>query len=218
MRLTRRTFLMTSTAILVAGTATAQSAETADTIYSGGPILTMTDAAPRADAIAVKDGRILAVGTLAEVMALKTDATRMVDLKGRTLLPGFVDPHGHVTGGGMQAISANLLAPPDGKVTDIAGLLATLKEWADANAEIVQSAKIILGFGYDQSQLTELRAPTKEELDAVSADVPVVIVHQSAHMGALNTKALALAGYTADTPNPPGGVIDRKLAARNQAA
>jgi hypothetical protein len=110
----------------------------------------------------------------------------------------------------MQAISANLLAPPDGKVTDIAGLLATLKEWADANAEIVQSAKIILGFGYDQSQLTELRAPTKEELDTVSADVPVVIVHQSAHMGALNTKALALAGYTADTPNPPGGVIDRK--------
>lgn len=210
MRLTRRTFLMTSTAILVAGTATAQSAETADTIYSGGPILTMTDAAPRADAIAVKDGRILAVGTLAEVMALKTDATRMVDLKGRTLLPGFVDPHGHVTGGGMQAISANLLAPPDGKVTDIAGLLATLKEWADANAEIVQSAKIILGFGYDQSQLTELRAPTKEELDTVSADVPVVIVHQSAHMGALNTKALALAGYTADTPNPSGGVIDRK--------
>ena len=210
MRLTRRTFLMTSTAILVAGTARAQSAETADTIYSGGPILTMTDAAPRADAVAVKDGRILAVGALADVMKLKTDKTRMVDLKGATLLPGFVDPHGHMTGGGLQAMSANLLAPPDGKVTDIAGLQATLKEWADANKEIVQTAKIIMGFGYDQSQLKELRAPTKEELDAVSADVPVVIVHQSGHMGAFNTKALALAGYTAATPNPAGGVIDRK--------
>jgi predicted amidohydrolase YtcJ len=210
MRLNRRTFLMTSTAILVAGTARAQSAETADTIYSGGPILTMTDAAPRADAVAVKDGRILAVGPLADVMKLKTDKTRMVDLKGATLLPGFVDPHGHMTGGGLQAMSANLLAPPDGKVTDIAGLQATLKEWAEANKEIVQTAKIIIGFGYDQSQLKDLRAPTKEELDAVSTDVAVLIVHQSGHMGALNTKALALAGYTASTPNPPGGTIDRK--------
>ena len=210
MRLTRRTFLMTSTAILVAGTARAQSAETADTIYSGGPILTMTDAAPRADAVAVKDGRILAVGALADVMKLKTDKTRMVDLKGATLLPGFVDPHGHMTGGGLQAMSANLLAPPDGKVTDIAGLQATLKEWAEANKEIVQKAKIIIGFGYDQSQLKELRAPTKEELDAVSTEVPVLCVQQSGHMGALNSKALALAGITADTPNPPGGTIDRK--------
>jgi predicted amidohydrolase YtcJ len=210
MRLTRRTFLMTSTAILVAGTARAQSAETADTIYSGGPILTMTDAAPRADAVAVKDGRILAVGALADVMKLKTDKTRMVDLKGATLLPGFVDPHGHMTGGGLQAMSANLLAPPDGKVTDIAGLQATLKEWAEANKEIVQKAKIIIGFGYDQSQLKELRAPTKEELDAVSTDVPVLCVQQSGHMGALNSKALALVGITADTPNPPGGTIDRK--------
>ena len=210
MRLNRRTFLMTSTAILVAGTARAQSAETADTIYSGGPILTMTDAAPRADAVAVKDGRILAVGALADVMKLKTDKTRMVDLKGATLLPGFVDPHGHMTGGGLQAMSANLLAPPDGKVTDIAGLQATLKEWAEANKEIVQKAKIIIGFGYDQSQLKELRAPTKEELDAVSTEVPVLCVQQSGHMGALNSKALALAGITADTPNPPGGTIDRK--------
>lgn len=210
MRLNRRTFLMTSTAILVAGTARAQSAETADTIYSGGPILTMTDAAPRADAVAVKDGRILAVGALADVMKLKTDKTRMVNLKGATLLPGFVDPHGHMTGGGLQAMSANLLAPPDGKVTDIAGLQATLKEWAEANKEIVQKAKIIIGFGYDQSQLKELRAPTKEELDAVSTEVPVLCVQQSGHMGALNSKALALAGITADTPNPPGGTIDRK--------
>lgn len=210
MRLTRRTFLMTTTAVFLAGPGRAQDAETADTIYSGGPILTMTDAAPRADAVAVKDGRILAVGALADVMKLKTDKTRMVDLKGATLLPGFVDPHGHMTGGGLQAMSANLLAPPDGKVTDIAGLQATLKEWAEANKEIVKTAKIILGFGYDQSQLKELRAPTKEELDAVSADVPVVIVHQSGHMGAFNTKALALAGYTAATPNPAGGVIDRK--------
>ena len=96
-------------------------------------------------------------------------------------------------GGGLQAISANMLAPPDGKVTDIAGLQATLKEWAAANEAVVKAANIILGFGYDQSQLKELRAPSKEDLDAVSADIPVVVVHQSGHMGALNSKALAIA-------------------------
>jgi predicted amidohydrolase YtcJ len=200
---------MSSTALLLAGTALAQTADVADTIYSGGPILTMDDAQPKVEALAVKSGRILALGALADVLKFKGDSTRMVDLGGRTLLPGFVDPHGHVTGGGIQALSANLLAPPDGKVTDIASLQATLKEWADANKENVQAAKIILGFGYDQSQLKELRAPTKEELDAVSKDVPVVIVHQSGHMGALNSKALEVAGITAATPNPTGGVIER---------
>ena len=210
MKISRRTFLMTSTAVLAAGPLLAQASGPADTIYSGGTILTINDAAPKAEAVAVKDGRILAVGSAADIMALKGDSTRMVDLGGRTMLPGFVDPHGHVMGGGLQAISANMLAPPDGKVTDIAGLQATLKEWAAANEAVVKAANIILGFGYDQSQLKELRAPSKEDLDAVSADIPVVVVHQSGHMGALNSKALAIAGYTADSKDPAGGVIERK--------
>ncbi len=209
MKISRRTFLMTSTAVLAAGPLLAQASGPADTIYSGGTILTINDAAPKAEAVAVKDGRILAVGNAADIMALKGDNTRMVDLGGRTMLPGFVDPHGHVMGGGLQAISANMLAPPDGKVTDIASLQATLKEWAAANEAVVKAANIILGFGYDQSQLKELRAPSKEDLDAVSADIPVVVVHQSGHMGALNSKALALAGYTADSKDPVGGVIER---------
>ena len=209
MKITRRTFLMTSTAVLCAGPLLAQASGPADTIYSGGPILTINDAHPRAEAVAVKDGRIIGVGFLDEVMALKGDNTRMVDLAGRTMLPGFVDPHGHVMGGGIQAMSANMLSPPDGAVTDIAGLQATLKAWAAANEAVIKGANIILGFGYDQSQLKELRAPSKEELDAVSTDVPVVVVHQSGHMGALNSKALAMAGYTADTPDPVGGVIQR---------
>ena len=209
MKISRRTFLMTSTAVLAAGPLLAQASGPADTIYSGGTILTINDAAPKAEAVAVKEGRILAVGSAADIMALKGDSTRMVDLGGRTMLPGFVDPHGHVMGGGLQAISANMLAPPDGKVTDIAGLQATLKEWAAANEAVVKAANIILGFGYDQSQLKELRAPSKEDLDAVSADIPVVVVHQSGHMGALNSKALAIAGYTADSKDPAGGVIER---------
>jgi predicted amidohydrolase YtcJ len=170
----------------------------------------MNDAAMRAEAVAEKGGKIIAVGSSADVMKLKGENTKVIDLGGRALLPGFVDPHGHVVMGGLQALSANMLPPPDGKVLDIATLQETLREWAAANKETVESAKLIFGFGYDHSQLKELRAPTKEELDAVSADIPVVIVHQSGHIGAFNSKALEVAGITAESVNPPGGVIIRK--------
>ncbi len=210
MTISRRIFLLTTAATLCARPVFAQATGPADTIYSGGPILTIDDANPRAEAVAVKDGRIIAVGPVAEVMALKGDKTRMVDLGGRTMLPGFVDPHGHVVMGGIQAISANLLSPPDGKVTDIASLQSSLRDWAEANAGIVAEANLILGFGYDQAQLKELRPPTKEDLDAVSTDRPVVAVHQSGHIAAMNSKALEMVGYSAETADPPGGVIQRK--------
>lgn len=207
----RRSFLASvAMAGLVAAAPSAFAAEPADVIYTGGPILTMDDDMARADAVAVRAGRIVAVGPAADVMALKGDGTRIVDLGGRAMLPGFVDPHGHVVLGGLQAMSANMLPPPDGPNSDIPTLQKTLRDWAAAHAEVVKQANLIVGFGYDESQLKELRPPTKEELDAVAADVPVLIVHQSGHMAALNSKALELAGYTAQTPNPAGGVIRRK--------
>ena len=208
MTLTRRTFmLLASTAIFVSG---AQAAETADIIYSGGPILTMDDANPRAEAVAIKDGRILAVGTAGDVMALKGAGTAMVDLGGRTLLPGFIDAHGHVTMGGLQAASANMLPPPDGTNSDIAQIQQNLRDWAAANADLVKQVNLILGFGYDESQLKEQRPPNRQELDAVSTTYPVVVVHQSGHIAVLNSKALELVGYTAATPDPEGGVIRRE--------
>ncbi|UES55272.1 amidohydrolase family protein [Roseibium aggregatum] len=189
------------------GLASAQ--DVADTIYSGGPILTINDSQPKVEAVAVKDGRILAAGTLADISAFKGETTEAFDLNGRTMLPGFVDSHGHVVMGGIQALSANLLAPPDGKVTDIASLQATLKAWAEKNAATVDKVKMIIGFGYDNAQLAELHHPTREDLDAVSTEVPIVIVHQSGHLGVANSKALELAGITASTENPEGGVIQR---------
>ena len=175
----------------------------ADRIFTGGPVLTMNDAQPRAEAVAVKDGLIIAVGSAAEVMALKGDATEVTDLKGRALIPGFVDAHGHIFAGGLQAISANLLAAPDGDVTDIASLQNTLRAWIDENRAIVEKANLIIGFGYDNSQLAELRHPTRAELDAVSTEFPIYIVHQSAHLGTANSTALELAGITAASENPP---------------
>jgi len=187
-------------------------AETADRIWTGGTILTMNDAAMRAEAVAIKDGRILAVGTTEAVMAYRGTATEVVDLEGRAMVPGFVDSHGHVFMGGMQALSANLLAPPDGDVADIAALQQVLRDWAQDNQAIVDKIDLIVGFGYDNAQLAELRHPTRADLDAVSTDVPIMIVHQSGHIGAMNSKALAAAGISAKSENPPGGIIRRDAA------
>lgn len=194
--------------VIISGQAIAQ--EVADTIYSGGPILTINDEQPTAEAVAVKDGRILAVGALSDVMATQGDATSLFDLDGRTMLPGFVDSHGHVVFGGLQALSANLLAPPDGEVTDITSLQNILRSWAEENADAIEQAGVIIGFGYDNAQLAELRHPVREDLDAVSTDLPIVIVHQSGHLGVANSKALELVGFDASTEDPAGGVIQRR--------
>jgi hypothetical protein len=196
--------------LLVAAAASTAAAQTADRIWHGGAVLTMNDAAMRAEAVAEKGGTIIAVGKAADVMKHKGPTTEMVDLKGRTLVPGFVDAHGHIVVGGLQALSANLLAPPDGKVQDIASLQQTLRDWVQKNAAAVEKVKIIVGFGYDNSQLKELRHPTKEELDAVSTDIPVLIVHQSGHLATVNSAMLKEIGYDAGTKDPAGGVIQRK--------
>ena len=183
--------------------------DVADTIYTGGPILTIDDGQPTAEAVAVRDGRILAVGDANSVLRLKGNSTEMFDLAGRTMIPGFVDSHGHVVMGGLQALSANLLAPPDGDVTDIANLQATLSGWIEKNPDVVEQLNMIIGFGYDNAQLAELRHPTREELDAVSAVIPIMIVHQSGHLGVANSAALKLVGIDASSEAPPGGVIRR---------
>jgi predicted amidohydrolase YtcJ len=193
---------------LLASTALAQ--DVADRIWTGGSILTLNDSAMQAEAVAEKGGKIIAVGPVAEVMASKGPETKMIDLGGRTLLPGFVDAHGHVMVGGVQALGANMLPAPDGPVNDIAALQETLRQWWAASKENVSKANLIIGFGYDNAQLKELRHPTRDDLDAVSTDIPVIIIHQSGHLAVLNSKALAMVGYNADTPNPDGGVIQRR--------
>lgn len=207
-RVARRALFGISAFCLITFQAHAQ--EMADKIYSGGPILTMDDAAMRAEAVGVKDGKIIAVGKADDVMKLKGAATQVIDLKGHTLIPGFFDAHGHVMAVGLQALSANLLPPPDGEDNSIPELQRILKDWAAANADAVKKLNLIFGFGYDEAQLAELRPPNRDELDAISTDIPVYVVHQSGHIGVANSKALEILGITADTPNPPGGVIERR--------
>ncbi len=194
----------------IASWATVLAQEAAERIWTGGPILTMNDTAMRAEAVAERDGKIVAVGDLTEVMRVKGPDTRVIDLGGRTLLPGFYDAHGHVLIGGLQALSANLLAPPDGEVTDIASLQASLRSWMTDNAAVVEKVNLIVGFGYDNATLAEHRHPTRADLDTVSTEVPIMLIHQSGHLAAVNTKALEIAGVTAETPDPAGGIIRRE--------
>lgn len=191
------------------GSASDAQAGFADAIYFGGPILTMNDAQPQVQALAVRGTQIAAVGDRQAVEALRGPDTRMVDLQGRTLIPGFVDPHSHLGGVGLQAIAANLLPPPDGPNASIAGLQQTLREYIKTSPEVKQLG-LAFGFGYDDSQLKERRHPTRDDLDAVSRTVPIAVIHQSGHFGSLNSAALKKAGIGADTPNPEGGVIRRK--------
>lgn len=184
--------------------------QTADTIYHGGTIITIVDAQPTAEAVSVQGGRILSVGSTEDVLKTRGPATKLVDLQDRTLLPGFVDAHGHVMGGGLQALAANILAPPDGDVKDIASLQQTMRDWISGNRDVVDTVKLVIGFGYDNAQLAELRHPLREELDAISKELPIVLVHQSGHIISVNSKALDVGGITAETSNPPGGVIQRK--------
>lgn len=195
---------------LVAGCASPGAPQgVADSIYLGGPILTMNDAQPSAEAVAVQGGRITAVGSRSDILKLQGPATRVVDLRGKTLLPGFIDPHSHLSIVGLQAVSANMLPSPDGNNDSVAQLQENLRQYMQTSAE-ARELGIVLGFGYDDSQLKEQRHPTREELDAVSSTVPVMIIHQSSHFGVLNSVALKQAGISAATPDPQGGVIGRK--------
>lgn len=185
----------------------------AQLLYWGGPILTMNDAQPQVEAVAVHAGRIVALGRRDEVARWQGAATQVVDLQGRTLIPGFVDPHSHLGGVGLQAIAANLLPPPDGPNTGIAQLQDTLRQYI-ATSPDARELQMAFGFGYDDSQLAEHRHPTRDELDAVSTSVPIVAIHQSGHFAALNSKALERARITADTPDPQGGIIRRRPGSR----
>ncbi|WNO07787.1 amidohydrolase [Teredinibacter sp. KSP-S5-2] len=187
--------------------ATTKPAVSADTIYQGGDIITINDAQPAAEAIAVKDGKIIAVGSHADINSFNGPETKTVDLQGKTLIPGFVDSHGHAYLQGIQATTANLLPAPDGTGNDIPTLIALLKDWAANNKASIEKVGWVVGFGYDDSQLAEQRHPTRDDLDQVSTEYPVLIIHQSGHLGVANSKALELAGVTSETENPKGGVF-----------
>ncbi len=187
--------------------ADAPAVAAADLIITGGPIVTMEGDQPAtAEAIVVDDGRIIFVGSKVEALRQQGEGTVLKDLAGKTLMPGFIDGHAHAQQFGMQAVGANLLAPPDGTVNTMDDLVARLKTFA-AGPDVAITGWIF-GVGYDDALLG--RHPTREDLDQVSTTVPVMATHISAHFAAVNTLGLKMIGYDASTPNPEGGVIRRE--------
>lgn len=172
----------------------------ADLLIYGGPIYTGASARSTVEAVAIRDGRILATGALAEVEKDTNAATRRIDLKGAALFPGFVDAHAHLLGIGMRELTLNLEG------------VASVEELVDiVAAEVADSepGAVVYGRGWIETGWPEGRFPTRDDLDAVSADNPVVLYRADGHALVANSAALAKAGVADETADPEGGRIER---------
>lgn len=176
-------------------------------IYINGIVLTFDHEGTTAEAVALQGERIAAVGRTEHLLQLAGPETTVIDLQGKTVLPGFYEAHGHFPLSGILEVqSTPLWSPPRGSITSISGLLAVLKKKALGSP----AGSWVTGFGYDPSKLAEKRHPSRYELDQAFPDHPVWLSHNSAHMGVANSKALAIAGITKDSPAPAIGVIQRE--------
>ena len=172
-----------------------------ETVYLGR-ILTM--AHPLwAEALLVRDGRIAAVGSREEVLAQTSPAARRIDLADSVLLPAFIDPHSH-----FSACANGLLQASLDKAASFSEVEETIRAYIERNR--VPAGKWVLGKGYDHNRLAEQAHPTRELLDKAAPNNPVLLQHQSGHVGVANTAALELLGITPDTPSPEGGRIEVK--------
>lgn len=174
-------------------------------LYHRGPILTM-EPGPRPEALLTRGGAIAALGDLSELSSLAPGARR-VDLEGRTLLPAFLDPHSHIT-----ALAATLSLCQLGAANSFEQIGLALRAFAEARR--LPPDAWVMGFGYDHNVLAERVHPTRQVLDRFFPRAPVLITHASGHMGVANSKALALMGVTAETPDPEGGRIGREADGR----
>ena len=178
-------------------------------LYLNGDILTMRGNSPEyVDALIVKDKIIQFVGSKEEAMKIVGNNFKSIDLKGNTLLPGFIDGHAHFASFSAQAIGAQILPPPDAGAKDIPSLIEILKKWNTPENRALTGW--IFGMGFDDSVLEEKRFPTKHDLDQVSTEFPIMIVHISGHFAVVNSKALELLMITSETKNPEGGIIRRE--------
>ncbi|MCW4050038.1 MAG: amidohydrolase [Candidatus Bathyarchaeota archaeon] len=172
----------------------------ADLALLNGKILTVDKDFTTAEAVAVKDGKIQAVGTTSEIKKLVGDSTEVVDLEGKTVMPGLYDSHLHLIGTGLALQWINCRTPP----------LMSIEDMKKAVAEKVKAAKPsewILGRGWDQAKLAEHRNPSRWDFDEVAPDNPVVLTRTCGHLLVANSKALEIAGVSKDTPQPVGGQI-----------
>lgn len=184
----------------------------ADTIYYNGTILPMTGAEDRAEALAVSNGQILKIGSKKTVMVTQGPATKVIDLAGKTLMPGFIDPHSHVALQSVKFSTANLDPKPIGEAGSIADVQQILKDWIKEKK--LEPGKWVIGWGYDDTGMAEQRHPNRDDLDAVSTDHPILLMHISSHLMTGNSMMLKEIGLSEQSEDPKGGVIQRREGSR----
>lgn len=176
------------------------------TLYFNGTILTMDNAMPSAEAVLTEGERIEAVGPVSDLRAQANGPLHEVDLQGHTMLPAFIDPHGHFPDPGfIQLYRVDLAAPPRGDCTDMATALQRLRD----KAADTPKDEWVMGVLFDNTAVAERRMPTRAELDSVSTDHPIWVLHASGHNGVANSYILNARGITDDTPDPVGGRFGR---------
>ena len=174
----------------------------ADLVLTGGPVLTMNARDDVAEAVAVADDRIVAVGRAVDVEGLVGPGTEVVRLGGRPVVPGFIDPHNHFMLYGQWLAGVDCKWPANVRVADIL-------ERVRARAAQTPPGEWIVGFGVEDTALEERRFPTRDELDAVAPAHPVLLKHRSGHAAVVSSRALAAAGIAEEMPQPAGGHRDR---------
>jgi predicted amidohydrolase YtcJ len=208
MKLSAHVFLMAVAVITMTATATAQrlpSQPRADIIFLNANIYTGVEtssfhAIERAEAMAVHDGRVEAVGRNDEIMRLKGPSTEVIDLGGRFVMPGFNDAHVHLANAGFQRLTVDL------------GGVKSLTEFRDRIRARVQNAasnEWVVGGGWDQTLWPVKELPSRWDIDEVTRDHPVFLERVDGHIAVANTRALQLASITVASKDPPGGKIDR---------
>ena len=179
------------------------------TLYYGGDIITMAgDTTEYVEALATREGKIIFTGSKATAMKRFEGKAEEVDLKGKTMLPGFIDAHAHFSNFSSQAIGAQILPPPDAGANNMEAIVRILKEWNTPENRALTGW--IFGAGFDDSVLEEKRFPTKHDLDQVTTEFPIMIIHISGHFAVVNSKGLELLNITSETKNPEGGLIRRE--------
>ena len=173
-------------------------------LFTNGTIMTMDPGNPQVDAMLVKRGEIVALGDSDALRDQVSRDVRVVDLQGGVLMPGFIEAHGHFPGEGLSAVAVDANSPPIGDLDSIATLLERLRTLAQRRPD-----GTLMAFGFDDTTVSDLRYPTRAELDTVSDSRPIMVMHISGHLGVVNTAALKAMSITENVQDPPGGYYGR---------
>ncbi|GAG09654.1 unnamed protein product, partial [marine sediment metagenome] len=177
---------------------------TADLILYNANVLTLDRHYPKAELVAVQNGKIVRISGSEALNELRGAGTKAIDCRGKTVLPGFNDAHCHLVAFAESLLTPDLSPPAVHSISDIQGKLRKL-------SEDFPLGSWIRARGYNEFYLAEKRHPTRWELDEATTSHPIKLTHRSGHAHVLNSLALALAGISIETPEPPGGMIERDL-------